>query len=126
LVVRIPPSALIKTLTGQRFFRSFGGLAGLPDTVTDRTVRIELRRKARHERTERLRLSKIKSELAPLAEDLAAWSKVAADVPPGAEPELPEQLSDRQQDSCEVLVAIADHAGGLLTRQRPTEAAPPP
>jgi hypothetical protein len=92
--------------------KAFAGLAGLPDTVKDRTVLIELRRKARHERTERMRLSKVKVELAPLAEDLAAWSKGAEDGLVGAEPELPEPLSDRQQDTWEVLVAIADHAGG--------------
>jgi hypothetical protein len=92
--------------------KAFAGLAGLPDTVRDRTVPIELRRKARHESTERMRLSKVKVELSPLAADLRAWGTRVADGLKGAEPELPDQLSDRQQDCWEVLIAIADHAGG--------------
>jgi 5S rRNA maturation endonuclease (ribonuclease M5) len=94
--------------------KAFAGLAGLPDTVRDRSGRIELRRRARHEpKPERLRLSKARAELEPLAADLRRWATSATDALGALDDvALPESLSDRAQDGCEVLAAIAELAGG--------------
>ena len=93
--------------------KAFAGLDGLPDTVKDRSGRVELRRRARHEpKPERLRMSKARPEMQPLVERLGAWAAWAVTELAGAEPELPDELSDRAQDGCEVLAAIADLAGG--------------
>src|SRR5262249_52531827 len=48
---------------------------------------------------------------------LAAWAESALDRLAGAEPVLPEALSDRQQDVWEPLLAIADLAGADWPKQ---------
>jgi Protein of unknown function (DUF3631) len=83
----------------------------LPDTLTDRSVVIPMRRRAQNERIERLRLDKA-GEFANLCSRAARW---AADHLPAlreADPEVPNQLSDRAADNWRPLLAIADRAGG--------------
>ena len=93
--------------------KAFAGLDGLPDTVKDRSGRIELKRRGRGERKpERFRLSKVRAELELLAAQLAAWAADAAEGLRHVDPALPDVLSDRAQDACEALAAIADLAGG--------------
>jgi hypothetical protein len=93
--------------------KAFAGLKGLPDTVRDRSGHIELRRRAPSEpKPERLRLGKLRVELQPLVERLSDWAVWAAETIQGTEPLLSDSLSDRAQDACEVLAAIADLAGG--------------
>lgn len=53
----------------------------------------------------------MEKEAVPLKEGLAAWVTTSAALVE-AEPKLPEALDDRAQDSWEVLLAIADMAGG--------------
>jgi len=48
-----------------------------------------------------------------LREQVEAWSASISDLLPGARPELPLALTDRQQDGAEPLLAIADAAGGV-------------
>jgi len=92
--------------------KGFAGLKGLPDTVKDRSGRIELKRRSRSEpKPERLRPSKLRPELEPLAGKLTRWAKHHGEALAEARPVLPESLSDRAQDGCEVLAAIADLAG---------------
>jgi GNAT superfamily N-acetyltransferase len=83
----------------------------LPDTVRDRSVPIRLRRKAPDERVERFRRRKVEPELKPLAEQAAAWAFQNTESLRRAEPNLPDELSDRQQDAAEALLAIADAIG---------------
>ena len=94
--------------------KAFAGLAGLPDTVEDRCGKVTLRRRARDEpKPERFRFSAARSELAPLGERLAAWAEEAESSGlADARPELPEELSDRAEEVCEVLAAVAGLAGG--------------
>lgn len=92
--------------------KCFSGLEGLPDTVRDRSGRIGLRRRARHEpKPERFRLSRVRAELEPLAASLRRWGAEAEEHLRDADPHLPDTLSDRAQDGCEVLAAIAELAG---------------
>ena len=93
--------------------KAFAGLEGLPDTVRDRSGLVELRRRSRNEpKPERLRAKTLRLELEPLAARLAEWANDAWGQLEGAEPVLPDSLSDRAQDGYESLAAIADLAGG--------------
>jgi hypothetical protein len=95
--------------------KAFAGLDGLPDTVRDRSGRIELRRRARHEpKPERLLHRRIASQLSGLAARLDQWAQWVemSEALSTAVPTLPEVLDDRAYDGCEVLGAIAELAGG--------------
>jgi hypothetical protein len=93
--------------------KAFAGLSGLPDTVRDRSGHIELRRRSSNEpKPERLRAKNLRLELEPLAARLGEWAEMARGQLEGVEPVLPDTLSDRAQDGCESLAAIADLAGG--------------
>ena len=94
-------------------------IGGLPGTLTDRAMVIEMQRKSPAERVQRLRHAP-----ADLFEELAAriarWSQDHAEAIRQARPEIPDELHDRAQDNWEPLVAIADRAGGewpTLARQ---------
>ena len=84
----------------------------LPDTVRDRSIPIRLRRKGPGEHVERFRKRKVTAELKPLADRAAAWALQNVGALRQAEPSLPDELSDRQQDGAEPLLAIADAIGG--------------
>jgi len=100
-----------------RDFPTFGlkalaGIGHLPDTVADRSIRIELKRKIRTEPVEKYRLRTARPEAAPIHAKLAAWG--ARIVPRLGEvyPDVPDALTDRMQDIWEPLVVLADEAGG--------------
>lgn len=97
---------------------ALAGIGRLPDTITDRAVNIEMRRRANGESVAQFRSRRDKPVLDQIREKLAAWA--AANIKPltDAEPELP--VEDRAADTWEPLVAIADLAGGdwpALARQ---------
>lgn len=83
----------------------------LAETITDRAVLLELRRKLDHESVERLRYAP--PELFDeLTAKLARFSDDCQDTIRSSRPHLPEKLNDRAQDNWEPLLAIADVAGG--------------
>lgn len=84
----------------------------LPDTLEDRSIIIPMKRKAKHEKVARMRLSKIGKELEPLRSKIARWVKDNIELLRDAEPPLPEVLNDRAADNWEPLIAIADLCGG--------------
>jgi Protein of unknown function (DUF3631)/Bifunctional DNA primase/polymerase, N-terminal/Primase C terminal 1 (PriCT-1) len=83
-----------------------------PDTVLDRCFLIPLRRRARGESIERLRIRKVAPEAKALYAKASRWAMAAAAALAEAEPELPDELDDRAQDGAEPLLAIADECGG--------------
>lgn len=91
---------------------ALSGIGDLPDTVADRSVRIEMVRKLKREKVERLRVATYEAEVAPLRRRLARWALDNEAVLNEAEPTLPEELDDRAQDGWEILLAVADLAGG--------------
>ena len=114
-------SAYIIRVVGENFiptrFNVWGakvisGIGHLADTLMDRAVILELRRKLPHEQVERLRhaepelFSTLSAKLARFAEDYHEQIRTAR-------PHLPEALNDRAQDNWEALLAIADVAAGL-------------
>jgi hypothetical protein len=92
--------------------KAIAGIGKLPDTIADRAVPIELRRRRQGEYVERFRQRKVEPDAVPLHSAAAAWVEANLGVLAEAEPELPDQLDDRAQDIVEPLLAIADAAGG--------------
>lgn len=91
--------------------KATAGIGKLPDTIMDRAIVMELRRKLPHEKVDRLRYAEaglfeeLAAKLCRLAEDYMEEIRLAR-------PHLPAELNDRAQDNWEPLLAIADAAGG--------------
>ncbi len=92
--------------------KAIAGIGHLPDTVADRSLPIRLKRKLQGEKVERLRERTIAPQAAPLREQISMWIEELLPILRDVEPEIPQQLNDRQQDGAECLLAIADAAGG--------------
>jgi hypothetical protein len=90
------------------------GIGGLPDTVADRSIPIRLIRKSRGENVERLRERDVKVLVQPTVDALKAWSSREDVIQSlrGSRPAEIYELSDRQMDMSEPLLAIAEMAGG--------------
>jgi hypothetical protein len=94
--------------------KAIAGIGKLPDTVADRSIPIRLKRTAPDEKVARFRHGdvQLRAEASGLKRKTEAWCRSIATKLRGARPELPEELTDRQQDGVEPLLAIADAAGG--------------
>jgi hypothetical protein len=92
--------------------KAIAGIGKLPETIADRSILICLKRTKRGERVERFRRRDVEPEAAPLREAISRWCAAAEQTLRDARPELPDELSDRQQDGAEPLLAIAGMAGG--------------
>jgi hypothetical protein len=92
--------------------KAIAGIGRLPDTISDRAIKIELRRRARSEPVERFRLRKVEPEAKTLKAEAAAWAGAHVERLAGLELPLPEELDDRAQEICEPLLAVAEVAGG--------------
>ncbi len=88
------------------------GIGKLPDTVADRSIPIELRRRRPSEKVERFRLRKVGPEALPIQQGVGAWAQAHLGSLSAAEPDLPDELDDRARDIMEPLLAIADEVGG--------------
>jgi hypothetical protein len=86
------------------------GIGELPDTVRDRAIGIEMTRKRRDEKVDRLR-QRDGQDLRELARKAARWVCDHMTDLGNARPELPGWLNDRAADAWEPLFAIADLAG---------------
>lgn len=84
----------------------------LPDTLTDRSLAIQMQRRQSGERVERFRWRHANRDAEPIRAALEQWAASAVETLQDAEPDLPEDLSDRQMDAWEPLLAIADDAAG--------------
>ena len=94
--------------------KAFAGIGDrLPDTVKDRSVRIQLIRRTKDQPIERFRLSEEEPLTKAIVEKLAAWSSTPETIETlrAARPEIPMELGDRAADISEPLLAIADMAG---------------
>ncbi len=102
--------------------KCFAGIGQLPDTVSSRSIVIEMRRKLPGEAVEPFRQRAVKIAAMPIKTELEAWTaRRAADLLQTIEPAPIASLSDRQNDIAEPLLCIAQLAGdGWL--QKLTEA----
>lgn len=80
------------------------------DTITDRSILVRLRRKRPEDRIDRFS-SRTGDALRPLARRAARWAADNGIRLKTADPALPENLNDREQDNARALCAIADAAG---------------
>jgi len=92
--------------------KAIAGIGRLPDTVEDRSIPISLKRKLSNEECEGFRKRKVRPEAEALRTRAAKWTSQNIKLLRDADPCMPCELDDRQQDVCEPLVAIADLAGG--------------
>jgi Protein of unknown function (DUF3631) len=91
--------------------KAIGGIGSLPDTVADRSIPIQLRRRLKSERIQRWRDRDGREEAKPIRQHLVEWASTAIDALEAARPALPTELTDRAQDVWEPLLSIADMAG---------------
>ena len=92
---------------------ALAGIGRLPATVLDRSVIIEMRRRAPGESIESARGGRMNRALDPIRRKLARWSADEAEELGHDEPEFPTALDDRAADNWESLLAIADAARGI-------------
>lgn len=95
--------------------KCMAGLTELPNTVHDRSFRLDMLRAKEDEKPLRLtprERRKLEAEGYGLQMRLGAFAERHMETLMSAFPELPEQLDDRGQDIAEPLIAIADVAGG--------------
>lgn len=94
---------------------ALAAIKGLPDTIVDRSVRIDLKRRKPGETVARFRLRRDTKPLHALRDKLTAWAREPERLRTlaEAEPVMPERIEDRAQDAWEPLVAIAEAAGGI-------------
>ncbi len=97
-----------------------------PDTVLDRAIVVQLRRKKPGEELERLRPRKLRAELEQLRAELARWAAEHLEELRELEPEFVPGLDDRAFEAWEPLLAIAELAeleGGAGWKQNARKAA---
>ncbi len=88
--------------------KALAGIGTLPDTVADRAIPIRMERRTRAEPVEKLRRREAEPAAASLCERIAAWIGEHGEELASAAPPMPDELSDRMQDGCEPLIALAD------------------
>jgi Protein of unknown function (DUF3631) len=84
----------------------------LPDTVFDRCIPIRLQKKRPGETVSRFRKYRAKEVAVGIKMELSRWQSSLLEQLRHVEPQLPDELTDRQQDILEPLLAIADLACG--------------
>jgi putative DNA primase/helicase len=82
------------------------------DTIVDRSIVIEMRRKLKSEKIEKLPRRNKAAFFEPLRRKLRRLANDHADFLSNYDPDMPDALNDRAQDNWSVLFAIAEAAGG--------------
>jgi putative DNA primase/helicase len=88
--------------------KALAGIGARRDTITDRSITIELRRRRADERVDRLRQDRL--DYTHLQSLMAGWAQQNLDLLRAADPVMPN-LHDRAADNWRALVAIADLCG---------------
>jgi hypothetical protein len=86
--------------------KAVAGIGDLPSTVADRSIPIRLKRRAPGEIVARFRRRTAEAEASAIDFDWGGLGTLVTDVT------VPDELPDRAADSWEVLIAIAEAAGG--------------
>lgn len=120
-----PDSAKIIRTVGEDFTpktfnlwgaKAIAGIGKQSDTIMDRAITLQLRRKKPEESVARLRHAE-SAYFTDIASRLARFAQDYSEDIRKAKPNLPAQLNDRAQDNWEPLLAIAEIAGkGWLRR----------
>lgn len=88
--------------------KALAGISSLPDTVADRSIPIRLKRRVKSETVERLIHRDVEPDANALRDRCKEWALDHIDALSFARPKMPDELSDRAVEGCEILVAIAD------------------
>jgi hypothetical protein len=106
------------------WFNVFGpkvlaGIGELPGTLASRSLRILMRKRRRDESVERLRYKRVEPDAAAIVSALVRWVTTPGviDQLAAADPTMPDELGDREQDVLEPLAAIADLAGAEWSKR---------
>jgi putative DNA primase/helicase len=91
--------------------RAVACIGGLPETLEDRSIRVQMRRRAPHERVERLRQDQ-PEKFRDLCRQCVRWVADNVQTLQLADPQVPSGLDDRAADNWRPLLAIADRIGG--------------
>jgi hypothetical protein len=92
--------------------KCFAGIGAMADTIESRSIPIEMRRKLRSERVERYRARVVAQLAAPIKAELEQWGAGVTAQLKTIVPTPIDALSDRANDVVEILLAIAQLAGG--------------
>ena len=88
--------------------KALAGIGNLPETIARRSIYVRLARKTNSEEIERFIRRDVEPEALAIRRRLATWAGKHGRKLGDARPGMPDQLSDRMQEGCEFLVAIAD------------------
>jgi hypothetical protein len=91
---------------------ALAGIGNLPDTLSDRSLVIVMRRRQPQEVVAKFRYRVVRPLSEAMRDKVAQWAGDHIDALEGAIPAMPDGLSDRAEDCWEPLLAIADEAGG--------------
>lgn len=89
---------------------AFAGIRSMPDTIEDRAVIITMRRRTAGETVAPFRVRRDRPALETLRDSLQRWMASRMGELENAEPDMP--VDDREADTWEALVAVADAAAG--------------
>ena len=89
---------------------AIGIIGNLPDTLGDRSIAVDLKRKLASEAAQSFRLDRV-GHLEVLARKTARWAADNADRITEADPAMPDGLFNREADNWRPLFAIADGRG---------------
>jgi hypothetical protein len=92
---------------------ALAGLGNLPDTILSRSVLIQMRRRSPDEEVEPYRRRQHEQDGKQIFDVLSDWSASVS----FKDPELPEEIQDRNADVWEPLFMVADAAGGQWPRR---------
>jgi putative DNA primase/helicase len=87
------------------------GIGEIPDTMEDRSVIVELRRKLENEKVRRFSVLDDQREFREIRQKLLRWATQHRKGVGAARPQIPFGLNDRASDNWSPLLAIADLAG---------------
>lgn len=124
-VARTVPAGPDDETGGVRFFNTFSPklLAGIdngqvPDTIADRCLRLDLKRKKADQQVERLIYRKVQPDADALKKRIQDWAVDTMDKLMETEPNIIEELSDRAFEIAEPLLAIAMQFKGMMKPSR--------
>jgi len=90
---------------------ALAGIRNLPDTVEDRSLKVEIIRKKRGEKVKKLQIDRIENELEKLRDDLHIFALEDANLIRDAYNDfddsiIPEEVDDRLRDALEVIMSV--------------------
>lgn len=91
------------------------GTSAIPETVADRSILIEMRRKTASERIREFESDEVEEIFTPLRESLSEWVDSISGYLRTTKPEMPSELNSRARDVWKSLFKIAESAGSEWT-----------